>query len=236
MVPMFLSLLIVSAIYAYASDHIIDGYNDCNCVMGGQGFPSISKFATLLGNFQTLSECQTECINKKCDSYTYYDNGDKSLNHNCYGYINNTLWMPYSPKQENIYCGRIIYPCKSNIDCSLNGVCDTQTGNCTCNPSWNGYKCGNLTLLPATKGTGYNWTDINDGQHTSSWGGSVQYNREKNVYEMFAAEMTSLSIIHNILYTCTSNINYMHYTLFRSLWHRFLAEEFSNSTCTIRSG
>eukprot|EP01084_Bolivina_argentea_P259112 437098_1 len=85
----------------------------------------------------------------RCDSYTYY----KDNSNQCWSYINNPLWLPYTI--NNADCGRIIYSCKSDLDCSLNGVCSTQTGNCTCDAGWSGYKCDNLTLLPATKSSGY---------------------------------------------------------------------------------
>ena len=32
-------------------------------------------------------------------------------------------------------------PYNYDTDCSLNGICNKQTGNCTCNTGWNGYKC-----------------------------------------------------------------------------------------------
>ena len=111
----------------------------------------------------------------------------------CYAFINNSLWIP-SYNQNNWYCGRIIWNCKSDWDCSLNGVCDKSTGRCNCDPAWNGYKCGNMSFLPATNGTGYNMTD--NGMHTSSWGGSIQYNKEKNVYNMLVAELEGTYILH----------------------------------------
>ena len=41
---------------------------------------------------------------------------------------------------NNTDCGRIIYSCQSDLDCSLNGICSINTGNCSCDAAWNGYK------------------------------------------------------------------------------------------------
>ena len=194
-------LFIVFATSALAANYIIDNHTNCNNVYGNTD----SHYVTNLGDYDSVEECQQACIKKDCDSYTYYhDNSEE--NQKCYGFINNPLWIPYYANQVDIDCGRIIYPCKSDMDCSLNGKCDKQNGQCQCRKGWNGYKCGNLTLLPATKGTGYNYTD--DNEHTSSWGGSIQYNKEKNVYDMFVAEMQGMYIfelVHKTSYIMTSD-------------------------------
>jgi hypothetical protein len=39
--------------------------------------------------------------------------------------------------------------CKTNKDCSLNGVC--TSGACVCDAAWEGDKCQTLALLPAKK-------------------------------------------------------------------------------------
>ena len=57
--------------------------------------------------------------------------------------------------------------CVSNLDCSLNGICDTKTGFCECDPAWTGKNCGVLNVLPAKVANGYNRTN------SSSWGASV---------------------------------------------------------------
>jgi hypothetical protein len=58
--------------------------------------------------------------------------------------------------------------CGSDLDCSLNGVCDTSSGVCQCGPSWTGECCTALNFNPAQlNASGY--------RHplTSTWGGNI---------------------------------------------------------------
>ena len=203
---------------AFAANFTIENYPNCNNVKGSTDPTSVSyPYLTELGQFNTLADCQQACIDFTtkseadiCDSYTYYHDGSE-YNKNCYAWINNPVWIPYCNNQTNIDTGRIIYPCQSNMDCSLNGECNKQTGKCQCTPAWNGPKCGNLTLLPATKGTGYNYTD--NGEHTSSWGGSIAYNKAKNVYAMFLAEFEcKVYVLKVSMYIVCLCIEYVHDT------------------------
>eukprot|EP01084_Bolivina_argentea_P259111 437097_1 len=191
----------------HAVNYFVDSHPNCNNVYLNL------DVATYLGKTNNTSDCIDLCIaygnsSSHCDSYTYFN--AKSINNSqqCYGYINNVLWVPFI--MNNTDCGRIIYSCKSDTDCYLNGKCNQNTGNCTCSPGFNGYKCGNLTLLPATKSSGYHMID--NGTNTSSWGGSIQYNKQTNVYSMFVAEMYdhcgigSWKVNSQIMYA-ESNIN-----------------------------
>ena len=44
-----------------------------------------------------------------------------------------------------------VQSCLTNVSCSLNGLCDTVTGTCSCDPAWSGEKCTTLNVLPAEK-------------------------------------------------------------------------------------
>jgi hypothetical protein len=44
--------------------------------------------------------------------------------------------------------------CASDLDCSLNGACDSGSGRCTCLPAWTGPCCTSLNLLPVTLANG----------------------------------------------------------------------------------
>ena len=57
-------------------------------------------------------------------------------------------------------------PCASVRDCSLNGVCDARSGNCTCDAGWKGRQCAVLDLVPAASLDG-----CYQHKYTSSWGG-----------------------------------------------------------------
>ena len=131
--------------------YIIDEHTQCSNVEGATNTP----YVTYLGKFNTTQECINQCIAKSCDSYTFYlpNINPSNTSGQCWSYINNTMWLPYSTSQSD--CGRIIYPCNSDYDCSLNGQCDIKTGNCTCRIGWNGYKCHYLSLTPANRSAGY---------------------------------------------------------------------------------
>ncbi|KAF2100279.1 hypothetical protein NA57DRAFT_73890 [Rhizodiscina lignyota] len=75
--------------------------------------------------------------------------------------------------------------CKSNEDCSLNGVCDTHHKTCTCDPGWTAADCGKLDLKPATRGTGYNKT----ASGTSSWCNVIKHDpKDKSLWHLFVSE------------------------------------------------
>ncbi|KAH7390609.1 hypothetical protein BKA66DRAFT_526129 [Pyrenochaeta sp. MPI-SDFR-AT-0127] len=70
--------------------------------------------------------------------------------------------------------------CINDEDCSLNGICHNKL--CECDPGWFGNDCGRLDLAPATRWTGYNYTNYTDPSYyntrgNSSWGGQVIQDR-----------------------------------------------------------
>lgn len=173
-------------------NYIIDNHTGCNNVFGA--IPDANQstaYITYLGIFDTTDECIDACINyskkkdDQCQSYTYHTSQFGGIyGKHCYGRFGfqyGKVWLPIN--QSNINCGKIIYPCTSDIDCSLNGVCNRNTGNCSCLKAWNGYDCSNLTLTAATKGTGY------DVPGYSSWGGTVLFNNVTNKYNMYVSAM-----------------------------------------------
>ena len=85
-----------------------------------------------------------------------------------------------------------MYPCESDLDCSLNGKCNITNGKCICRAAWNGFRCDWLNILPGNRSWGLNSLDINLNSHNNTWGGSVlrdPYNN--NNYHMFEAEMAN---------------------------------------------
>ncbi len=185
-------------------NYFIDSQENCNNVYGAVPNATAStQWVRYLGKCSSTEECMNAClknstINKTCQSYSYYTSSfdqDITYSMGCFGRFGipyGLLWTPFN--QENVNCGRIIYECESDLDCSLNGKCDINTGNCTCQTGWYGYHCNQLNLLPAIKGTGYHITNDNDsGMPTSSWGGAVLMDTSNNAnnntkYHMFLAE------------------------------------------------
>lgn len=79
-------------------------------------------------------------------------------------------------------------PCKDELDCGLNGECDTTTASCSCYPPWKGPACSQLDLLPVQPNTGLHIFDQVTGVPTSTWGGSI-VSDDKGGYFMFASEI-----------------------------------------------
>lgn len=71
--------------------------------------------------------------------------------------------------------------CESDIDCSLNGLCNR--GACECDAAWEGDRCQFLSLLPAALENGYKQ------EGRSSWGGSVL--KDGDTYHMFVEELAN---------------------------------------------
>ncbi|KAK6068714.1 hypothetical protein SCUP515_09417 [Seiridium cupressi] len=98
--------------------------------------------------------------------------------------------------------------CETDDDCSLNGICKEPSGNltsggatkynitniCNCDPGWFGDDCGRLDLAPATRGTGYNYTTVENADDFGSYGNSswcgaiVQDPNEKGLFHMFTSQ------------------------------------------------
>lgn len=91
--------------------------------------------------------------------------------------------------------------CTTDDDCSLNGLClsasnTTLPSTCHCDPGWFGDDCGRLDLAPATRYSGYNFTNFTSPDHysnrgNSSWGGQIIQDRDDPklfhlIYDQFA--------------------------------------------------
>ncbi len=71
---------------------------------------------------------------------------------------------------------------------------------CVCEQAWSGAHCESLQLLPTSLESGYREIDGIRG-NMSSWGGTVLYDPESQLYYMWASEMES----HCGMHTWTTN-------------------------------
>lgn len=78
------------------------------------------------------------------------------------------------------------YKCVLDDDCSLNGVCDSGSHQCSCDAGWTGFDCGVVDVAAAARHSGYNLT----GSGTSSWGGKPVLDPMTGQWLLFAAEFT----------------------------------------------
>eukprot|EP01084_Bolivina_argentea_P105279 188466_1 len=194
-------------------DYFVDNHTNCNNVYDAVPLIGHSTgYVTYLGIFDNVNDCINDCISRsnntnRCLTYTYYNkyhnnNNSTSYAKQCYARFNYPLWLPYTQNQQNVDCGQIIWDCSSNLDCSLNGKC-LNNGTCECNKGWKGYRCNQLSLLPANKISGYHLPN------TSSWGGCILGDpQNKNMYHMFLSEF-----VNNCgLSTWTTNSQIVHAT------------------------
>lgn len=65
---------------------------------------------------------------------------------------------------------RTFSKCTTNMNCSLNGVCNIETGLCSCDSPWSGTSCEKLLLKPAPMGGIYGF---NGAFNVTSWGGNI---------------------------------------------------------------
>lgn len=90
----------------------------------------------------------------------------------------------------NITTGVVPVHCKSNVDCSLNGVCSAGTGSCLCDAGWKGDRCATLNLVPPESIAGaYQHTvaDPAKPSNISSWGG-LPLRGPEGKYHLFASQ------------------------------------------------
>lgn len=81
--------------------------------------------------------------------------------------------------------GNVASACRHDLDCSLNGACNTSEAlaTCVCRPGWTGTDCGQLDFVPAsTEEAFYRNT-------SASWGGSIIFAPDDGRWHMFLALM-----------------------------------------------
>ena len=94
---------------------------DGNIPNPGQSFGSVH----FLGVLNSTDDCMKACLRVGeygCYSFTYHtEKVQTPYARHCYGVINDPIWSP--TKEDNINSGRILWPCRNGMDCSLNGEC-----------------------------------------------------------------------------------------------------------------
>lgn len=80
-----------------------------------------------------------------------------------------------------------VYPCKNDLECELNGECDTVGNVCICDKGWKGPTCGELILGEPTVAYGYG---SKLSQNISAWGGGPPSFNGTH-YHMFASQISN---------------------------------------------
>ena len=153
-----------------------------------------SPWVKSLGHTTDAAECASRCVamapatqQERCRSFTRLsDSYSKNASRAglCLAHLDH-VWLPLHAEGD-ADSGLIEWPCKDDMDCSLNGKCGG--GKCSCNHGWKGNRCETLSLGPVDrKVLGFNPTQ--GGKNMSSWGGSVQ--QINGTWHMWAVMMAN---------------------------------------------
>lgn len=100
--------------------------------------------------------------------------------------------------------------CTDDVDCSLNGIC--QSGTCACDAPWGGPKCELLQFKPVSYPQGYGTATT-----VATWGGNAIYNETDGLYHMFVSRMTNECQLNR--WTKNSRIDHVRDLIYRLVCH-----------------
>ena len=165
---------------------------------------------TPLPSPNTLATCRAACCaSSRCVSFSF--NEPWSLNVSYMGCVSGEncccLKSSVPPLEPNKWPMKITtgvasrppvpFSCTSNLDCMLNGECETKTSTCTCDTGWRDDDCGELALVPmATIAGAYEHpvkdikTDCSISCGPSSWGG-LPLKGPNGKYHLFASQFVN---------------------------------------------
>lgn len=148
--------LLVAALLAHSGDGSPPPYELHPSVDAAAISPNTAlgtQWVKALGEAGDVGACSALCSGWRnatdpaaaCLSFTLYNSSaPPALQGRCYGRVT-PLWIPH--RSTSATSGRLLIPCRSNLDCSLNGACGSD-GRCNCSAGWKGLRCGELNLGP----------------------------------------------------------------------------------------
>ena len=77
--------------------------------------------------------------------------------------------------------------CSTDLDCSLNGICNKSSGRCACDKPWAGDACATLQFKPVTFPQGYGMAP----RPTTTWGGGIIEDKAGGKHHMYVSRMTN---------------------------------------------
>lgn len=89
--------------------------------------------------------------------------------------------------------------CKTDIDCSLNGVCSASSGTCACDSPWSGIACDSLSFAVTPIGAKNIWVGGNTNSSLNTWNGPIVKDA-KGMYHIYDPVYEHLSL-WSTLYT-----------------------------------
>ena len=186
----------------FDSDPALRIKNNTSCVYHEAVNKANCTGIVYLGDFDTLSKCTGAVLAfQNATSFTWFEpNFMKSNKWSSGCYARTDKKYPEIKKKlviSGIVANQPTPPvpnkssCKSDIDCSLNGVCSLKTPRtCVCDRAWKGSTCAQFNFVPGVRNSGYR--NINIGgpyNNFSSWGGGGWYDYDAKKWYMWASEL-----------------------------------------------
>lgn len=144
-----------------------------------------------------ISWINTTAPLQRCETVAWLrSSANKTLQGSCFCHVD-LKWMPQH--DINYDSARLLWPCRSDRDCTFNGHCQPSgTGTrCACTKPWNGPHCGSLDLAPVDRAVlGYRGKNATDGSNVSTWGAAM-LSDSAGTWHGWASEMTNGCGIHS---------------------------------------
>ena len=187
------------------SDPHLHIHNDTSCVYDEAVNKANSTGIVYLGNFDTVAKCISRVLSfNKATAFTWFEPDFMHSNKWSSGCYARTDGKYPEIKKKLVISGIVTNQprpapapapvknkCKSDMDCSLNGVCSLETPRtCVCDAAWTGSRCSQLNFVPGSRKSGYR--NINIGgpyNNVSSWGGGGWYDDDAKKWYMWATEL-----------------------------------------------
>jgi hypothetical protein len=90
--------------------------------------------------------------------------------------------------------------CATDFDCSLNGVCDTSTGECACDSPWAGSQCEQLVYAVTPAACKNLWVGPSTNDTLNTWNGPILHDAATNTYHLYDPVYEHASL-WSVLYT-----------------------------------
>jgi len=168
-----------------------------NNIAGAVAAPEASTHAVrFLGAKRSAEECEQACVHELpaggCTSFTWHhaDFDGGAWARGCYARTDG-VWQPV--RQQRVTCASLRpLPCRTALDCSLNGRCVAAA--CLCSRGWTGHHCERLKFGATPRAAGFRHATARFGPLTS-WGGAVLQD-DDGTFHMWASVLTARCSMH----------------------------------------
>ena len=200
-----MALAVIHAAFLIGNNPSLRIQNNTSCVYHEAINKANATGIIFLGDFNTLGKCTDAVLSfQNATAFTWFQTDFMKSNKwssGCYARTDGE----YTTVQKKLVISGIVTNrptpppapapptrnCKSDMDCSLNGVCSLETPRtCVCDVAWIGSSCAQFNFMPGSRNSGYR--NINIGgpyNNLSSWGGGGWYDPDAKKWYMWATEL-----------------------------------------------